>query len=110
MDITQRISLSTAREGDQVVVRACGELDFIAAPELKGTVEAAIDDAAVGCVLDCEEVTFIDSESLKCFLALRRWMSEQGKGFYLRNCSRQVARALAMIGLESMFICPSTQL
>ncbi|MCL5105292.1 MAG: STAS domain-containing protein [Armatimonadetes bacterium] len=102
MEAVRGLTLSTKREGNQVVIYASGELDLAAVPALAEVVMSGSKNAISGCVLHCEEVTFIDSETIKCILNLRRDLSSVGKDLRLRRCSREVARILALLGLSHL--------
>lgn len=101
MDAVQGLTLSTAREDEKVVIYVCGELDFATAPRLQPVVDAALEDGAVECALDCQGVTFIDSEAFKSIIRLQKSAAQCGTILYLRNNSRQVSRTLALLGLEN---------
>ncbi len=92
-------TLSVSRDGPNVVVHASGELDFAVTQDLLESVEAAAADSSA-CLLDCEEVTFVDSEVVKTIFELHRRFVTAGKLFYLRNPSAQVVRILALLGLQ----------
>lgn len=100
MDAVQALTLSAVRENDVVIVRASGELDFATVRKLVETVEEAIDETDAGCVLDCREVTFIDSETFKSLLMLERKLARGGQFLRLGGCSSQVARAVVLLGLN----------
>lgn len=102
MEATRGLTLSTKCEDNQVVIYANGELDFAATPALVATVMAASRVANMVCVLNCKEVTFIDSEAIKCILTLQRSLSIVGKKLLLYDCSREVARILALLGLSHL--------
>lgn len=101
MDVDVSAQLTAARDGDLAVVRACGDLDFATTTVLLDALERAVGAGVVCCALDCERVTFIDSEVIKTLLALRSSLSGAGVRFELRNPSRQVKRVLDLLGLDS---------
>lgn len=92
--------LTTAALSDGVlVIKLCGDLDFSVTPQLIAAIEAAVDESVSACMLDCNDVTFIDSETLKAFLVLQRRLRESSQSLQLSNCSRPVARILEILGL-----------
>ena len=107
MEAAQCLTLATSRRGDELVVRICGDLDLASIGTLLEAVEAAVDEHVRCCVLDCEEMTFIDSEGIKALLALHRRFGEEGIVLQVRNCSKQTRRLLALLGLEEYFGCAS---
>ena len=101
MNALQALALSGSREGGKVVIKVCGELDFATAPSMIEAARRAVNKSAAECIIDCEEVTFIDSETFKMLLAFQKELSLTGKSLYLRNCSRQMTRPLILLGLET---------
>lgn len=101
MDVDASARLTAARQGDLAVVRAVGDLDFATTTALLEALQRAVGVGVVCCVLDCERVTFIDSEVIKTLLALRSSLSGAGVRLELRNPSRQVRRVLDLLGLDN---------
>ena len=102
MEAVRGLVLSTKREGNQVVIYASGELDLAAVPMLIEIVKSESKKAISGCLLRCEEVTFIDSETIKCILGLQMALASVGKDIRLRKCSREVARILGLLGMSHL--------
>jgi anti-sigma B factor antagonist len=100
MDAAQGLTISTARSVDEVVITARGEIDFANVSILVGGIEAEIDDSVTLCIIDFEKVTFIDSETVKALLALRRRYAGLRKEIKVRRCSRPVARLLSLLGVQ----------
>jgi len=107
MEAAQSVSLATSRCGDQVTIKVRGDLDFAAVGSLVGCIENAVDERVKLCVLDCEDVTFIDSETLKALLLLRCRFARVGRLLRLQNCSEQVIRLLTLLGIREQLGCPS---
>ena len=105
MDAVQGVALSVAREGDETVVYARGQLDFATESQLAKAVRTAGRAATAACALDFEMVTFIDSEALKSLLLLRRTLARNGKLLYIRKCSAQVMRTITLLGLDCNLGC-----
>ena len=107
MDAAQGVVLSTSRRGRRVFVRPKGDLDFSNANALIDAMQAAVDDHVSMCVLDCEQVTFIDTETLKALLLLRHRLRRDGKDLQLHKCPRQLLRLLTLLGLHGELGCVS---
>ena len=105
MEAVQGVALSVAREGDETVVYARGQLDFATESHLAKAVRSAGRAATAACALDFEKVTFIDSEALKSLLSLRHTLARSGKLLYIRKCSAQVMRTISLLGLDSSLGC-----
>ncbi len=105
MEAAQCLTLAASRCGDQVVIKICGDLDFSTVSEMTRCIEDAVDDHVKLCVLDCEQVTFVDSEALKTILLLRCEFARVGRVLRIQNCSRQLARLLKLLGISEQLGC-----
>lgn len=77
VDVTHRID--TVTESGLPVVRASGELDVVAAPELREALSAMPADGQVNVIVDLGRATFVDSSVLGILVgALRRAKDRQG--------------------------------
>ena len=106
MDLRNAFAVTSIRADAEVTIRAGGDLEFSVIRELIQAIESAVDDSVAIVVLDCEQVTFIDSEALKVLIAARRKLSLQGKVLMLGKCSKPVTRVLTLLGLQSHLGCP----
>lgn len=100
MEAMHGLSISTVRSEGEVVISLRGELDFSVAPRFVEAVEAVLDDDTSVYAVDCGEVTFIDSESIKAILLLRDKLRRSSKVLGLQNCSAAVERIIRLLGLE----------
>ena len=106
MEAAQCLSLATSRCGDQVVIKIRGDMDFASADEMTSCIENAVDERVKLCILDCEQVTFIDTEALKALILLRCRFARVGRGLRVQNCSRQLLRLLTLLGIRELLGCP----
>lgn len=104
MEAIRGLTLWDVHEDDQVVIHVRGELDFATTPSLIQTIRSLNDEAVDKYIIDCEEVTFIDSETLKYVLGLRRDMAQCGRRLVFRRCSPQVMRILDLLGLSDQLV------
>jgi anti-anti-sigma factor len=104
MEAISGLTLWDVHEDDQVVIYVRGELDFASTPGLIQTIRNLKDEAVDKYVIDCEEVTFIDSETLKYVLGLRRDLARCGRRLVFRKCSPQVIRILDLLGLSDQLV------
>jgi anti-anti-sigma factor len=88
-------------QGDgEAVVAVRGELDMLTAPLLE---EALADlDATLAVVIDCRELTFVDSTGLRAFIRGSTRFATHGGTLSLRNAGSQVRRLLAITQLEGL--------
>jgi anti-sigma B factor antagonist len=71
-----------SRDGAHTVVLH-GEIDLLAAPDLKESVRRLCGEGAARIVLDLREVTFMDSTGLRAVLSSQRLCAEHGSEFSL---------------------------
>jgi len=103
VDAGQDITVSVERIRDRMMISARGELDCATTYKLVEAVEAASDYASGLFALDFGEVTFIDSEGIKLLLALHGKMAGRGVRLCISKWSRQVIRAMSLLGIEDRF-------
>jgi anti-anti-sigma factor len=106
MDAAQCLTLAASRREDEVVITIRGDLDFGAVDEMTSCIESAVDERVKLCILDCQQVTFADSEALKALLMLQCRFARVGRELCIRKCSRQLFRLLTLLGIREQLGCP----
>jgi anti-anti-sigma factor len=93
----------TARpSGQRLVVTVAGDIDLAIYPRFQAEAEAwAGKDTDI--ILECSEVSFIDSMGLRVLVEFRRLVTEAGHTFTLAGPSRPVTRVLELAGVHSLF-------
>jgi len=104
MDAARETRLSVMREGDLVVIHAGGELDFAAVEKLREALAHAAKCESEAILIDCRNVTFIDTETIKTMLGAQIDLADAGKTLRLRNCSPNIHRILTILGLADRFL------
>ena len=89
-----------ARQGGGTVVTLLGELDIASAPELRRTLERAI-DADGDVELDMRACSFVDSVGIATLVTAARQLSEQRRTLRLRGARERVRKILELAGLTS---------
>ena len=101
--VTSQVSLSDeAVDADTQLLRARGELDLYAAPELKRRLASAIDAGKTHIVVDLTDASFMDSTALGVLLgALKRLRVRDGA---LAVASEQptILRILEVTGMNQV--------
>ena len=92
--------MEVSSAGPSVVVRPIGELDIAAAAELREALLTACASTTDQVVVDCSEVTFIDSTALGVLAACAKRLNTSGHHLSIRHASTQVRRAIALAGLS----------
>jgi anti-anti-sigma factor len=76
-----------------------GEIDIAAAPKLRADLDAEVAPGGADLVVDCSELTFIDSSGLSVLLAVLRELQESGHALRLARTSNAIARVIQVAGL-----------
>ncbi|MCD6727861.1 MAG: STAS domain-containing protein [Solirubrobacteraceae bacterium] len=86
---------------DFVAVR--GEIDIFTAPDVKRAASEAIEAGATRLVIDLTESTFVDSTALGMIIGLAKRVRPAGGDVVLVNVDADIARTLAITGLDEIF-------
>jgi anti-sigma B factor antagonist len=85
------------------VVAVRGEIDLFTAPELKKTLQEAIENGATRVVVDLSETTFLDSTALGVLIgAVKRLRSRDGS-LVIVNTDANIAKTFEITGLDQIF-------
>jgi anti-sigma B factor antagonist len=93
------LTTKVGEEGNELVVRASGELDVASAKTFEDQVRRAIDSEASTVVLDLEGLTFIDSTGLRTLLMAAELSRSKARRLRVR-ASKEVRRAVEVSGVE----------
>ena len=93
---------STRHEGPLAVVSASGDIDLAAVGELWDKLSVQI-TAATAVVLDCAEVTFLDSMGLQVLVRARDHAEKAQATFALAAVPEPVTKVLRLAGLQQLF-------
>ena len=94
---------TVADVADVVTIRLQGEYDVSAERDL-GILLSSAENSAVA-IIDCTDVTFLDSSALECLLRLRNRMTVAGGGGEIRvaGANEALARLFSVTGLDRVF-------
>jgi anti-sigma B factor antagonist len=90
------------RDGDSLVVRAVGEIDFASVKMLRESLLDALETDASSMTLDLTEVGFIDSSGIQVLVWAAGRSGENGDRLRIRCGSGPVRRVIEVCGLESV--------
>src|SRR5258708_21536025 len=85
---------------DSTTIRIAGELDLACAQELREALRGLKGDA----VLDCSELSFVDSTGLIVLCGAHRRFEAEGDRLRLVGVSQRVRRTLHVAGLDHVLI------
>lgn len=94
---------STARQtAGRVVLTIAGDVDLAAHITFKSHVDRAW-DGSTDLVIDCSQVTFLDSMGLRVLVQTIQRAGENGRSVVLAAPSQPVTRVLDLAGVRSQF-------
>jgi anti-sigma B factor antagonist len=96
--------------GGVLVLVLDGEFDLAAAPALREQLEAARAEHVRGVVLDCADVTFVDSSGLRELLRATSAYRDDGKALVLAALQPAVIRLLELTrATDSIVVAPTLE-
>ncbi len=97
------MELQATRRGQRMVVSLSGELDHHSAQQIRGALDACVDDVSVQELeLDMSGVSFMDSAGLGVVLGRYRGISTRGGRLIVSGVSASVDRVFRMSGLYAL--------
>jgi anti-sigma B factor antagonist len=102
MTTTEPFGVEATAEGQHLLVRVRGEVDLLAAPQLRTALLDATQHDAAQIDVDLSEVSFIDSTGISVILQAWQRLNEQGRRLVLSAASRPVTRVLETAGLAEL--------
>ncbi len=90
-------------DGEIGVVTVGGELDLQAAPEVKQSLQRAIDEGARQLVVDLSDATFIDSTTIGVMVGARKRLDERGGSMHVACTNQHILSVFEMAGLAEAF-------
>ncbi len=97
------LTVETAREDGEILVRLTGELDMYTSPTLQERLEQLIAEAASQVVvLDLSQLTFIDSSGLSAMVMASRRLRDRGGELSLSGPSPAARRVLEITGISTV--------
>lgn len=85
---------------DTHVVAVGGELDMSAAPDLRATIDRALEGGATTLVVDLAETTFIDSTGIGVLMSAFRRLGLAGGSLELVCSEPNLLRVFEIVGLD----------
>ena len=68
-----------ASSGHGTTVKVTGDVDMASAPRLRSMLDELVDSGATRIVLDCHDLSFLDSSGIGVLIAVRTRMGEDGE-------------------------------
>jgi anti-sigma B factor antagonist len=80
-----------------------GEIDIATAPQLRADLDDAVAPDGADLLVDCSELTFIDSSGLSVLLTVLRELEASGHGLRIAHVRDAIARVIQVAGLTDTF-------
>jgi anti-sigma B factor antagonist len=87
-----------ASSGTTATVRVAGDVDMASAPRLRALLEELVGSGVGRIVLDCRELSFLDSSGIGVLVAARARMGDDGE-LVLQSPPRHVRKVLDITGM-----------
>lgn len=94
------VSVSTQRHDDKICVRVCGEVDVSNAPDLRGALADVLNEGAAVVEVNLADVPYIDSTGIGVLVGAAHRAAEAGATLVVSEPQRNVARVLALLGVD----------
>ncbi|HEV2999461.1 MAG TPA: STAS domain-containing protein [Solirubrobacteraceae bacterium] len=91
------------------VVAVRGEIDLFTAPELKKTLQEAIEGGATRVVVDLSETTFLDSTALGVLIGTVKRLRSRDGSLVIVNTDANIAKTFEITGLDQIFTILDTR-
>ena len=98
------MQLSVEVVGDLGIIGVRGELDHLQAGGLQAAVEGALQDGARSLVIDCTEVSFVDSTGVSALVDAHQKASLRFGTVTIRNAGTFLLRVLEMAELDRVLL------
>lgn len=93
-----------SNESGKKVVSLSGEIDIYSAPDFKDSLFNVIGDGKEDAVLDCTNLSYIDSMGLGILVAALKRLKQNDFNIYIRNPKPNIRKLFKITGLEKVFI------
>ncbi|HOK43745.1 MAG TPA: STAS domain-containing protein [Thermoclostridium caenicola] len=90
--------------GNEKLVFLRGEIDIYSAPDFRENLFQAIGDCKEDIVLDCSELSYIDSMGLGIMVAALKRAKQNDSNVRIRNPKPNVKKLFKITGLDKVFI------
>jgi len=84
-------------------VKICGEIDIYNAAQLKEELTDAVSETMSNMVIDCYNLTYIDSTGLGVLISVLKKLKEQGYGIKIMNLKPHIYKIFELTDLQRLF-------
>ncbi|GLU47550.1 anti-sigma factor antagonist [Nocardiopsis ansamitocini] len=96
------LQITTRHHDDGIVIALAGEIDIATEDDFRATVlQAAVDSPNSRVVLDCAQLTFIDSSGLRVLIQCHKAGKEHGSRLFVAAPSERIAQILRVTAIDT---------
>ncbi len=88
------------RMNETIIVAVKGDVDIYSVDAFRGSIEKTFDDNGLEIVLDCSELTYIDSIGIGALIEMRNKSQEKGKKIIVKNPKPNIKKLLELTGVD----------
>ena len=85
------------------VAAISGEVDIYDAPEMKERLHKCIDRTPADLILDCAELSYIDSTGMGVLISVLKHLKDVGKEMRIIRLSPYIYKIFTITGLQNIF-------
>ncbi|HHU89454.1 MAG TPA: STAS domain-containing protein [Clostridiaceae bacterium] len=93
-----------SNDGKNVIISVKGEIDIYSAPDFKESLYQSINDVQQTIILDCSDLTYIDSMGLGILVGALKRVRQKDHNIIIRNPRSTVRKLFRITGLDKAFI------
>lgn len=96
--------ISDGNDDKSFVIAIKGEIDIYSAPGFKQSLTESIKDVDGDIILDCTDLSYIDSMGLGILVGALKRVREKGHNIIIRHPKNTVRKLFKITGLDKAFI------
>lgn len=97
------LSTNICKVAGGFIITVEGRLDTINARKFESEIRPLLENNAIEIILDCEDLTYISSSGLRCFILMQKKISGQQGHLILNNMQPEIRKIFDMTGCSSLF-------
>lgn len=111
--LTKRVEIGLEEEGSfntnicrvagGAIITIEGRLDTVNARKFEFALQPLLENCAIEIILNCEDLTYVSSSGLRCFILMQKKVSSQHGQLIMKNMQPEIRKIFDMTGCSSLF-------
>ena len=97
------INIKFIEENSHWLVETEGEIDIYTSPKLKDEISKALEDKKADIVMDCRDLSYLDSTGLGTLISILKILKESDHKIYIRNLKPNIRKLFDITELDKVF-------